>query len=80
MGPLTIERATMASPISNNSPKLRLNDVIDHLNAGGRVRLRRDDTGETNEIVGSDGLSRALGVGMQLLLSGRHAWKFDAIL
>jgi len=70
----------MASPISRHSPKLVLNDVIEHLNAGGRVRLRRDDTGETNEIVGSEGLSRTFGVGVQLLLSGRHAWKFDAIL
>lgn len=69
-----------ASPISRTSPALRLNDVIEHLNAGGRVRLRCEDTGETNEIVGSDGLSRAFGVGVQLMLSGRHAWKFDAIL
>jgi len=69
-----------ASPISKYSPGLRLNDVIEHLNAGGRVRLRRDDTGETTEIVGSEGLSRGFGIGVQLMLGGRHVWKFDAIL
>lgn len=70
----------MSSPISNRSPELKLEQVIRHLNAGGRVRLRRDDTGETTEVTGSDGLHRGFGHGLQLLLGGRHAWKFDAIL
>lgn len=70
----------MPSPISKTSPELVLRDVIRHLNAGGRVRLRRDDTGETTEVVGSDGLCRGFGIGVQFMLSGRHAWKFAAIL
>lgn len=70
----------MSSPISSRNPQLKLKDVIRHLNAGGRVRLRRDDTGETTEVEGSDDLHRGLGLNLQFMLGGRHPWKFDAIL